>query len=77
MKAREMFEELGYTYRTICYKGEIDEIEYVTKGKYDTQIRFNIRNKVFKAYYGMEENSAWLSIEHLQAINKQVEELGW
>ena len=75
MTAKEMFEELGYKED---FPDDYDEIVYAR----------NILNKDTFAYIDSEiisfyENKIWFTnksdfnLEELQAINKQVEELGW
>lgn len=75
MNAKEMFEELGYKED---FPDDYDEILYSKP----------ILNKETFAYIDSKmicfgENRVWftnksdLSLEELQAINKQVEELGW
>lgn len=67
--ARELFEELGY-YPSYNYnKPKIDFAFYL---KYSTKmIIFNIKDKTIEIVDGA------ITLEELQAINKQVEELGW
>lgn len=67
--ARELFEELGY-YPSYDYnKPKIDFAFYL---KYSTKmIIFNIKDKIIETVDGA------ITLEELQAINKQVEELGW
>ena len=77
MSAKEMFEELGYEYRTIKYKGDLVNIEFIADGEYSSNIRFNLENKSFNVWYGENEYSGGITIEIYKAINKQVEELGW
>ena len=71
--AKEMFEELGYktsgkSTRYICYrkKEKIGEC----------YIEFDLKKKVIEnnKHYSL---SCGISVDELQAINKQVEELGW
>ena len=78
MKAKEMFEELGYKYQPKMMGEAIFLLDYVNQNKEhiifseinDTFIKgkFNI----FGGFKGIE-----ISMKELQAINKQVEELGW
>ena len=75
MSAKEMFEELGY---------EIDEI---TKKSFGYGKILNNRKKYitfndtgnFKYFTIIEtdRNNPTIDLQELQAINKQVEELGW
>lgn len=70
MTAKEMFEKLGYEYEESYDKKLID---YYKKYKgLDLEILFNKDAQKFSMTYVVEVN-----IELLQAINKQVEELGW
>ena len=74
MTAKEMFEKLGYEYKktkelyleSILYKKGVKRIMF----RYD---------KVIIPYsnYGDYEDGTLLTLEELQAINKQIEELGW
>ena len=75
--AREMFEELGYK----KYIESTNLIEYIDSiGKI---IRFNKSSKSIEKfidtfdYDNCHYTYGYLSLEELQAINKQVEELGW
>ena len=75
--AREMFEELGYECDKSCdgilYSKYIGDILY--------QIDFDNCNKWVKKQRIKElfepSESAYIDIKELQAINKQIEELGW
>ena len=78
MTAKEMFEELGYTYQESYFKGELDEIRYVMPNKFATCVTFNLGSKCFKIHrFDDEHKSAYCEVDFLKAINKQVEELGW
>lgn len=68
MSAKEMFEKLGYEYiEYIC------RIAYYKKvGNYDIEINFWVDSQEYTI-----ENKYILSYEEVQAINKQIEELGW
>lgn len=75
--AREMFSELEYS----C-KEDDDYIEYIQKiGDCTYEIAFDYDTEYieFYSYRGNFEKKfdTSLSMEELQAINKQVEELGW
>lgn len=79
MSAKEMFEELGYMYNEIP-----NGIDYTYKCFISdtTHIRFNLINKSFAKYTSSDSPFTpvvveHISIEELQAINKQIEELGW
>lgn len=69
MTAKEMFEELGY--RQIY-----NTVNYII---YDFETKFEI--KFYRPHKNIEivgkEPYNTLDMEELQAINKQVEELGW
>lgn len=73
MKAKEMFEELGYELfiksdNEICYMGK----------EHKWYISFYLDDKVVQCCENDFYNtSIGVSSEELQAINKQVEELGW
>ena len=80
--AKEQFEELNYVqekidedYINYCwyYDGDMDCVR---------KISFDLKNKSFLAYspYNLdvyEDCSIDIGLEELQAINKQVKELGW
>ena len=77
MKAKEMFSELGYS----C-KEDDDYIEYIKKTENCTfEIAFDYSTECieFYSYRGNFEKrfDSFIDMEELQAINKQVEELGW
>lgn len=79
MKAKEMFEKLGYEYENLN-----DVIRYTKNdGGYVQQIIFyslgrRIRFREWEEYENFEpQGQSTIYIEHLQAINKQCEELGW
>lgn len=70
MAAKEMFEDLGY--KKIC-----DDVNYIIYSCEEVfEIRFYKPQQNFSVYYE-EEIYNTIDIEELQAINKQVEELGW
>ena len=75
MKAKEIFEMLGYEYKeikTIISKN----IQYK---KYSKIILFRDDKCIipYCDYGNGEESSTLLNLQELQAINKQIEELGW
>lgn len=74
MKAKEMFEKLGYKLK----KSDCREIWYLNKNAIpvETNITFLIQDKYFCIYKKGIDNPC-ISYKKLQAINKQVEELGW
>ena len=77
--AKEMFEDLGYKYRRTK-----DVVSYVINdGGYVQEIIFynigrRIRFREWEEYNNFEpQGQSTIYMEHLQAINKQVEELHW
>jgi len=82
MTAREMFEKLGYKYhRTpqgiVCHKSysvsyPCDEIII-----YNNDFDFNNKEIRKTRIYLEKRTYINITLEELQAINKQVEELGW
>lgn len=75
--AKEMFEELGYERR---FYGE-DIISYENKKDWriDKNIDFYLEDKIIECFQISVAGRLELSMtpQELQAINKQVEELGW
>lgn len=70
MKAKEMFEKLGY--EKIC-----DDVNYIIYNfEEHFEIRFYKPQQEFSIYYNDEIYNT-IDVEELQAINKQIEELGW
>ena len=83
--AKEMFEELGYKqeennkrYISYCwyYYEDYEDKDCMRK------IVFDLQDKGFLAYspYNLDKYkdcSIFIDLKELQAINKQVEELGW
>lgn len=69
MKAKEMFEKLGYKFSVlgdyIIYKHE----------KGEKRVVFDIPMKTYNANAGIY--SMHVNVKELKAINKQCEELGW
>jgi len=72
MSAREMFDELGYG---DCFNNGL-RITYSNFEKECKMIEFDLKKKELILADDSEEVFI-LSLEELQAINKQVEELGW
>lgn len=72
MTAKEMFEKLGYTYTYYPYTHTIECF-------LDTDEDFHFTNNTINFYkkHKKVEINGYLSTEELQAINKQIEELGW
>ena len=77
MTAQEMFEELGYK-KTDLLKGK--SINYQNKD-YETDISIFDNEKGRSIYiYALGntyQDSGFIGVEELKAINKQCEELGW
>ena len=73
MKAKEMFEKLGY--EKFNYS---NGIRY-TNGETEQNIEFENDGfiNIYNTCYNKEQDIEVLIVEELQAINKQVEELGW
>lgn len=75
MKAKEMFEKLGY--KQDIYNNSAYQVIKYYNDKH-TSILFCIDNKNFtNKSIEKEGNEPLITLEELQAINKQVEELGW
>ena len=75
MTAKEMFEKLGYEENN----DREDTLRYTIHNMIGeiVEIRFYFRNKAF-VKEGYDDDLAYLiTLEELQAINKQIEELGW
>ena len=67
MEAKEMFEKLGYRYmKSLSNKEHI----WYRNSRTKSEIVFNLIGKSISNDYA-------ITLEELQAINKQVEELGW
>ena len=75
MTAKEMFEKLGYFEASMP---NADEIVFNFKSSDIEDYRYIAFNKIDK-YIEVDDYTDYfkLSLEELQAINKQVEELGW
>lgn len=75
--AKEMFEELGYVKTDLLYGKSIN---YENK-KYETAISFfdNDKGRMIHIYAigNTYQDSGFIGIKELQAINKMVSELGW
>jgi len=86
MSAKEMFEELGYkctrndhlfisyVYLSKCYKNYYYNIEFSLKYKEITVRRY--KGNFFRRIYSNEDMIGFY-LDDIQAINKQIEELGW
>lgn len=79
MSAKEMFERLGYVQEIWCFEDEnkIDEIIYYCDFKFASNITFELNGKCIKVHRKNRNRAGWCDVPMLQAINKQVEELGW
>ena len=83
MSAKDMFEELGYEYKIIDnVKEQCEDVILCSNKNAEIIIQFNlfselvcfqIKNK-FKDY---DKVVIFMTKELLNAINKQIEELGW
>ena len=76
MSAKKMFEKLGYKQvennaNYIGYKYEFSDASSI----YST-IRFYLPQQEIEFYYNDDILNS-IAVEELQAINKQIEELGW
>lgn len=86
MKAKEMFEELGYKLNE-SYDEKLITYIHIQHfmGERHFGITFNLEYKEFHCWhYGYDENGRCqnginlaIKIDLLKAINKQIEELGW
>ena len=76
MTAKELFEEYGLNYEEVKHHGKIEQIIYSNGYKYSPIVIFTISNYSFKVCYDIDSASN-IDTDLLQAINKQVEELGW
>ena len=83
MSAKEMFEELGYTYQYINNnKDNCEDVILYIHEKSGVIIQFNLFSQVvvyqidnkFKEY---KKIGLFITKELIQAINKQIEELEW
>lgn len=74
MKAKEMFEFIGYTITTDDY----DMLVYTYKRQNNLylKIKFNLLDKVIQIYYNHEMMNC-LNTDDIEAINQQCKELGW
>ena len=77
MKAKEMFKKLGYKQKLQYEDDDLIAIRY--KNKYNIEIIFDLWDCDFVKFGKIWENigNSSINMEELQAINKQVEELGW
>lgn len=83
MTAKEMFEELGYERKFVNnIKIQCEDVILYTHKKQDLIIQFNLFSQM--VVYQMKNNmkeydkiAIFITKELIQAINKQIEELGW
>lgn len=78
MKAKKMFEKIGYRMQHMSK----EQIIYRKESRIRTFKTITINNfpkedRNFYVGYDTEHQGAYVSIEELQAINKKLEELGW
>ena len=75
MTAKEMFEELGYKET----ENDIYFLKYYKPCKLqsDKEIKFHKLDKTFTVKDDNSISHRWINVPELQAINKQIEELGW
>ena len=72
MTAKEMFEKLGYEYKET---NDEDEIRYKSKSGAFIICFYKAMQQVY--CYTKNDEPFGIDVNELQAINKQVEELGW
>lgn len=79
MKAKEMFEKLGYKQENWCFDDEnkIDEIIYLREKRFSSNITFSLDDKCFKIHRKNENKAGWCDMNMFRAINQQCKELGW
>ena len=75
MSAKEMFEELGYEFDITEYDEFKPDFNYVDKN--DNVIYFDLEDKELCFIPVNKQLIIRNPLELLQAINKQIEELGW
>ena len=80
MSAKEMFEELGYELIRDCEFYLFYEKALKENAEYENDylhISFEKQDKEVIKTYGDDNSPEAITMRELQAINKQVEELGW
>lgn len=84
MTAKEMFEKLGYNelikHKSYMFYIKPLKIEIPDEPFYENDelhLEFNFNDKTVTKSYGDDNTTHSITLEELQAINKQVEELGW
>ena len=75
MSAKEMFEKLGYEFEITEYEGFKPDYNYVDKN--DNVIYFDLEDKELSFMPANKQMIIRQPLKFIQAINKQVEELGW
>lgn len=73
--AKEMFEELGY--KEVSVIDPDGCIDYINTNEKYSEIYFDKNFKMITKHYLNSGIACPITLEELQAINKQVEELGW
>ena len=78
MSAKDMFEKLGYKIQYISKKQIVYKQEHSFGDSKQIIINnFSNTDRGFYINYSVENQGGYISFKELQAINKQVEELGW
>lgn len=80
MTAKGMFEDLGYKelIKHNTYMFYIKELRDNPEYENDyIHLEFNFKDKTICKTFGDDNSVYEITLEELQAINKQVEELGW
>lgn len=75
MSAKEMFEKLGYEFEITEYEEFKPDYNYVDKN--DNVIYFDLEDKELCFIPANKQMIIRQPLKFIQAINKQVEELGW
>lgn len=75
MTAKEMFEKLGY--ETDLYWQKDHTIEYIKRKEDDFFGTSVVSSIIFNKKLKMIKLNGIIDIKDIQAINKQIEELGW
>ena len=80
MSVKEMFKELGYetlySFDTYMYYEKPLKQNPEYEKDYE-HLEFNLINKTINKSYGDDNSVSDITLGELQAINKQIEELGW
>ncbi len=80
MSAKEMFEQLGYKLIRNCEFYLFYEKALKENAEYENDylhISFEKQDKEVIKTYGDDNSPEAITMRELQAINKQIEELGW